>query len=146
MEQFQWFWLSGSANAGSVPPDPSCYPTPESLSDSPPHNDLLDIVLDDGFEWSIFSSPILTNSEQMEGYPGEYAIADEHRWLILRYDVDSPIDVPPDRDNCPPTRETSIHQNTLLADQGKAGATKPTSSADGVEAATRNSNIYNQPR
>ena len=71
MEQFQWFWFSPSANAGSVPPGPSCYPSPESLSDSPTHNDLLDVLLDDGFEWTIFSSPILTNFEE---YPGEYAI------------------------------------------------------------------------
>jgi len=62
------------------------------------------------------------------------------------YDVDSFIDIPPDRGICPPTRETPIDQTLLLAGQGKAGATKPTSSADGVEATTTNSNIYNQPR
>ena len=81
MEQFQWFWLSpsASANADSVSKGPSCYPTPESLSDSPTHDDLLDVVLDDGFEWPVFWSPVLTSFGE---YPGEYAIGG---WTSVAY-------------------------------------------------------------
>ncbi|KIM37720.1 hypothetical protein M413DRAFT_30655 [Hebeloma cylindrosporum] len=121
------FWLSPSPDALMAPLN---YPTPESLcSDagddgSPIHTYLPDVLPDDGFE-SVSTAESVPSLD------------------ILTTFV---MEIPPDEDNSPGTRETSKRKNIRLAGQARASPPGPSSSAfNSVEASTMNRKLNNPP-